>query len=268
MDSSKIQEFQQRIFNWWSKNKRDFPWRNTRDPYCILVSEFMLQQTQASRVVSKYNEFINNFPTIISLAEAKRSEVLLYWSGLGYNRRAIWLHEAAQEIVKQGVFPKEPDRLRKFKGIGPYTSRSIPIFAFNSNFAAVDSNVRRIFISEELVTEDSSEKEIQNIAELLLPKGRARDWHNALFDYGAIVATSSRTGIKPRTTQSQFKNSDRDFRGRIIQFLSANHEQKFPKERILQECQIPPNRVNKILQKLIEDGLLCCEEDSCYYLPQ
>ncbi|MHA2308922.1 MAG: hypothetical protein ACXABJ_06575, partial [Candidatus Heimdallarchaeaceae archaeon] len=120
--------FQYKIFSWWKDNKRDFPWRETTNPYFIMVSEIMLQQTQAPRVVQKYLEFIERFPDMQSLSNSSQSEILILWSGLGYNRRALWLQEAAGEILNLEEFPQTPEQLQKLKGIGPYSARSIPIF--------------------------------------------------------------------------------------------------------------------------------------------
>ncbi|MHA2022542.1 MAG: Fe-S cluster assembly protein HesB, partial [Candidatus Thorarchaeota archaeon] len=201
LDTKSVKFFQHKVMNWWSKNARELPWRVNPSPYEVLISEVMLQQTQVSRVVPKYLEFLNEFPAIEDLASANTKQLLTVWSGLGYNRRALWLKEAAAEIVEQGVFPTEVDDLRKLKGIGPYTSRSILIFAFNKDLATVDTNIRRIFIALGFAKEDSSEKELQEIADALLLKGRSSDWHNALMDYGSAVLTSSSTGIEPISKQ-------------------------------------------------------------------
>lgn len=178
-----ISLFQKEIFHRWKGNSRQFPWRETVDPYRILVSEFILQQTQTKRVVPKYLEFLRTYPTISSLAESEKKGLLTTWSGLGYNRRAIWLKTIATIIDDQGYFPTEPHELIKFKGIGNYTCKSIPIFAFNANFAAVDVNVKRILIHFKFINEFTKEQDIQNIANLLVPDNNSRDWHNALMDF-------------------------------------------------------------------------------------
>ena len=120
--------------SWWKANARDLPWRKDPSPYNVLVSEFMLQQTQVSRVVSKYLEFLDAFPTLEELAFAEAKQVLRVWSGLGYNRRALWLRDAAKQIMEKRKFPQTVEELNQLKGIGPYTSRSILIFAFNKDF--------------------------------------------------------------------------------------------------------------------------------------
>ena len=221
-DTDTIQSFQTKIMDWWSENTRDLQWRRDPTPYNVLVSEIMLQQTQVSRVIPKYLEFLQKYPAIESLAEANTKELIQIWCGLGYNRRALWLREAAGQIVERGSFPEEVADLRKLKGIGPYTSRSILVFAFNKDVATVDTNIRRVLIASGFAEENSSDKELQDIADALLLKGRSSDWHNALMDYGSEVLTSSTTGIAPTSKQPRFKGSSRQIRGKIVRELSEN----------------------------------------------
>ncbi|MHA2199499.1 MAG: Fe-S cluster assembly protein HesB, partial [Candidatus Thorarchaeota archaeon] len=140
--------------------------------------------------VPKYLEFLRQYPTLEALAAADSKELLQLWSGLGYNRRAIWLREAARQIVEEEEFPKTVEGLRDLKGIGPYTSRSILIFAFNEDLAAVDTNIRRVLIASGFAEEKMSNNQLQKIADDLLLRGRSHDWHNALMDYGSLVLTS------------------------------------------------------------------------------
>jgi len=261
----KIKNFHESIFTWWKKNKRSLPWRETTNPYYIMIAEIMLQQTQVNRSIEKYLEFIKKFPTMEELAEASVSTVLTTWSGLGYNKRALWLHEAANQIVKQNEFPKTPEELQKLKGIGPYTSRSILIFAFNYDIATVDTNIRRILIAENFAKEDTKEKELFIIAYKLLPKGRARDWHNALMDYGSLVSTSAKTGIKPKTANSNKSKENRRFRGVIVKYLTRTSKAK--KEQIVKNCDIPTEKIEEILIGLIADGLVT-KTKNYYTLPE
>lgn len=257
ISSKSVKIFQDKVMNWWSKNARDLPWRENPSPYKVLVSEVMLQQTQVSRVVPKYHEFLREFPSIEHLARANTKHLLTVWSGLGYNRRALWLKEAAREIVEQGSFPRDVTDLRKLKGIGPYTSRSIPIFAFNEDLAAVDTNIRRIFIALGFAGEDSSEKELQEIADTLLLKGRSSDWHNALMDYGSKVLTSSSTGIEPTSKQSKFSGSTRKVRGLIVQML-IKHDKLSVSEikSYLESENVSFSDLDLILNQLIQDSLV------------
>jgi len=252
-----IEKFQNRIMSWWKNNARDLPWRKNPTPYEVLVSEVMLQQTQVSRVVTKYHEFLSEFPTLEHLASANTRHLLTVWSGLGYNRRAVWLKEAARQILEKGEFPQEVDELRKLKGIGPYTSRSILIFAFNKDVAAVDTNIRRIFIALGFAEEDATEKDLQNIANALLLNGKSSDWHNALMDYGSSVLTSTSTGIEPTSKQPQFNGSTRQMRGKIVQLLTQSDSLSI--EKIisqLSEDEIDSEDVKQVLKQLIQDNLI------------
>lgn len=261
---SKIRAFQKKIFEWWAENSRDLPWRQTEDPYKIMVSEIMLQQTQVSRTIEKYLVFIEKFPSFEALANAPTTEVLVMWSGLGYNRRALWLQEAAKEIISIGSFPRTPGSLIKLKGVGPYTSRSILIFAFNEDLATIDTNIRRILIAEGFATEETSEKDLFEIADQIYPKGKSRDWHNALMDYGSLVVTARKTGIKPTTQQPKYKKSGRYFRGLIVKYLTEN--EKATRKKLVKECNIPAEQEEQIIDSLLKDGLII-KKKTQYYLP-
>jgi len=236
--TKQIKQFQKYILAWFVKNKRDLPWRRTRDPYKILVSEVMAQQTQLSRVIPKYREWIKSFPTIQILAQATVRKVLTLWSGLGYNKRALHLQKTAQIIVNNynGKFSQDEKVLQTFPGIGRYTARAILCFAFNKQIAIVDTNVRKVIITRfcanypkigegEFSTtkklKDSRQalvtmEEIQHIADQLLPKGYAYEWNQALMDYSSAVLKKEKVPIKK---QSTFKDSDRYYRGQIIKLL-------------------------------------------------
>jgi len=140
--------FQKKILEWHKENRRDMPWRNTKDPYKILVSEIMLQQTQVSRVLPKYEEFLKAFSTPEKLVTASDKKLLRIWAGLGYWRRAKYLKETAKIIIKEhvGKFPKDPEELEKLPGIGPYTARALVCFAFNNSEAFLDTNIRRVYL--------------------------------------------------------------------------------------------------------------------------
>ena len=257
ISKKRVLAFHKKIFEWWNDNKRTFPWRETEDPYRIMVSEIMLQQTQASRVIEKYEEFLLKFPDVKSLAEASKTELLEIWLGLGYNRRALWLQETAQKIIELGEFPKSPKELRKLKGIGKYSANSILIFAFNENLATVDTNIRRILITEGFADEDTKEKELFQIAEKLVPKGKSRDWHNALMDYGAIYLTSSKSGIKPNSQQTKFDGSNREKRGKILRYLLENKNARF--EELSKQENIPKKQLKNILERMQKEGLVSKE---------
>lgn len=257
IDNASVKKLQNKIMSWWNDNARDLPWRKDPSPYNVLLSEIMLQQTQVSRVIPKYHEFLAVFPTLEQLANAETKMLLKTWSGLGYNRRALWLREAAQQIKELGRFPEDEKELGRLKGIGPYTSRSILIFAFNKDVATVDTNIRRVMIASGFAVEDTSDRELQEIADALLLRGRSSDWHNALMDYGAMVLTSSKTGIAPTSKQSTFAGSTRQIRGEIVRLLS-HCESMTEKELVssLESNGLEHPKTRRILEKLISENLV------------
>ena len=251
-----IVAFQNKVMDWWAENKRDLPWRRNPSPYNVLVSEIMLQQTQVSRVAPKFNEFMETFPTIKSLANAETRQLLQVWSGLGYNRRAIWLKEAAKQIDEREEFPQTVGDLQKLKGVGPYTSRSILIFAFNQDLATVDTNIRRVLIASGFAEEGMSDKQLQTIADAVLLRGRSRDWHNALMDYGAQVLTSSSTGISPMSKQTCYEGSSRQVRGAVIRALTETNELGIGDLILVLDCDLDVSELKSIMSQLIIDGLV------------
>lgn len=238
--------FQTCVLDWYEHNKRDLPWRKTTDPYKILVSEVMLQQTQVLRVIPKYLAFLDAFPGFLDLAQASPSAVLVLWSGLGYNSRAIRLQETARIIhERDGVWPKTVDGLMALPGIGPYTSRAVLSFAYNHNYAVVDTNVRRVF-SRVFFQGKGTVKEIDARVRNELPNGHARLWNNALMDFGSMMCTAKspqcnlcpicemctayargtqHTYLKTAPCQKTFKGSTRYYRGQILKLLKTapNH---------------------------------------------
>ncbi|MBZ4219781.1 MAG: Fe-S cluster assembly protein HesB [Chlorobium sp.] len=251
-----IQLFRERIFDFYQSNRRSFPWRETTDRYAVMVSEIMLQQTQAERVAEKFTAWMQRFPNIEILASASLKEVLLLWSGLGYNSRGQRLQGCAKVIMERfnGVVPATPELLKTLPGIGEYTCRSIPVFADNLDAAAVDTNIRRIIMHEFALPEDTSKQEIQALAEQLLPQGRSREWHNALMDYGSLFLTSRNTAIRPLTKQSKFQGSKRWYRGRLIKDL-IHSECMFLEEIEAKYADCPWN-LQEIVSDLIGEGLV------------
>jgi len=264
LEQDEVDAFQTKIMCWWKENARDLPWRRDPSPYNVLVSEVMLQQTQVSRVIPKYYEFLKIFPTVESLASAETKHLLRIWSGLGYNRRAFWLKEAAKQILERGDFPQTENELRALRGIGPYTSRSILIFAFNQDLAAVDTNIRRIMIAAGFADEDMGEKELQDIADRLLLRGRSRDWHNALMDYGSLVLTSSSTGISPVTKQTCYEGSSRQVRGAVIRALIDTSELGLEELMRVLDCELEKRELKSIMSQLTADGLIEVVDESRY----
>ena len=256
LKKQEIELFRGKVFEFYSKNGRSFPWRKTTDRYAVMISEIMLQQTQAERVVPKFEAWLQEFPDIPSLASAPLRSVLSLWSGLGYNSRAVRLQRCAAIINDSfdGIVPGEPAVLKTLPGIGEYTCRSIPVFADNFDTAAVDTNIRRIMIHELGFPEDISPGILQQEAEALVPPGRSREWHNALMDYGSLVLTSKKTGIRPLTRQSKFQGSRRWYRGKLIKEL-VNTDGMFLEE-ISEKYAECPWDIEKIINDLVSEGLV------------
>lgn len=237
------------LLAWFAHDHRHLPWRETRDPYRILVSEVMLQQTQADRVVPKYHDFLERFPNAAALADAPTSEVIRAWAGLGYNRRALNLQRACQAVMEQfgGEFPRTVDELRRLPGVGPYTAGAIACFAFEADIGFVDTNIRRVLhrvlLGPELPEPQVNDRQIARIAELNVPVGRGYLWNQALIELGATMcrARSTECLLCPvsdwcvsagrmteaftaarsmsRKPQVPFEQTSRYFRGRIIDRL-------------------------------------------------
>src|SRR3989344_8708529 len=217
--------FQKKVFTYYHDHKRLLPWRETTDPYHILVSEVMLQQTQVDRVIPYYISWLKKWPTIHALSHSSPAEVLKAWQGLGYNKRGLLLHKAAKAIAQEhgGNVLKAIKSGKKLPGIGPYTSAAVRIFAANDDIATVDTNIRRILIHELKLPEKTTDKELFAIADQCMPKGKSRDWHNALMDYGATLMTARRTGIRPKAQQSRFEGSARQIRGIVLRHMLARN---------------------------------------------
>jgi len=248
--------FREKIFDFFTFHRRSFPWRETTDRYAVMVSEIMLQQTQAARVEPKFGVWMERFPDVASLASSSLRDVLELWSGLGYNSRGQRLQLCARMVMDRfnGRVPATPFELKTLPGIGDYTSRSIPAFADNLDVAAVDTNIRRIIMHEFALPADTSKQQIQAAAEQLLPRGRSRDWHNALMDYGALHLTSRRSGVRPLTKQSKFQGSKRWYRGRLLKEL-VEADQLFLDEVEERYGQCPWG-IREIISELVCEGLV------------
>jgi A/G-specific adenine glycosylase len=255
ISQEKIRRFQKKVFSFYEVNRRELPWRDTTDSYKILLSELMLQQTQVNRVILYYEKWIAKWPTITALASAKLAEVLYMWMGLGYNTRAIHLYKAAQKIVTEfgGDVLKAMHQYHEIPGVGRYTAQAVQIFSTNADLITVDTNIRRIFIKEFNLSEKIPDKELWEIAEKCLPRGKSRAWHNALMDYGALHLTSRKTGIKPKTQQSRFEGSNRQIRAKILRCLlkGTMSLSELEKEFGIQQTQLKP-----ILDKMIAEKII------------
>ncbi len=196
LDKEQIRIFQRRLLRWYSRHGRDLPWRHTRDPYHILVSEMMLHQTQVDRVIPKYGEWLAAYPTFEALAAAPLEEIEQLWRPLGYNFRPGRLHRIAKYVVNElrGELPDTVDELIAFHGIGRYTAGAILSFAFNQDAPIVDTNVRRliqrIFDIQGLPERVSARRKVWRLAAALIPHGKASIFNQALIDFGALVCTA------------------------------------------------------------------------------
>jgi A/G-specific adenine glycosylase len=244
--------------------RHDLPWRKTKDPYKILVSEVMLQQTQVERVIPFYKNFLKKFPNVRVLAEAPLSEVLQSWQGLGYNRRAKMLNQAAKDIKVRfkGGFPKSIEEIESLPGIGPYTARAIAAFAYNQDVVFVETNIRTAIIhyffnKNTPIYGSISDMQIQEILEKLLPQGRAREWYSALMDYGAYLkhlGISHNARTQHYVKQSKFAGSLREVRGAILRELVKGSRIEAHLARIFGTDRIP--QVHQALQALSAEGLI------------
>jgi A/G-specific adenine glycosylase len=251
-------EFKQLIWDFYKKNNREFSWRKTHNPYKILVSELMLQQTQASRVVSKFEAFIKRFPDFQRLNQATTAEVLQLWQGLGYNRRALYLKRIAEKVIMEhkGKLLIEPQFLQTLPGIGPYTAKAIYVFVKNEPEVFLETNIRRVFIHHFFGDKNKvSDKEIIKLVEQTTDRQSPREWYYALMDYGAYLAKTIPNPNKKSsryTKQSKFEGSLRQTRGKILKLLLV---EKSLNKKMLEE-KIQSEHFIKAFEQLEKEGFI------------
>lgn len=275
---AKLSAFKREVWNYYKKNKRVFPWRETKDPYRILVSEIMLQQTQADRVVVKYNSFIQKWPTVKKLADADVRDVLKEWSGLGYNRRGknLWLLAKTVVANDAGVIPNTPEELEKLPGVGPYTARAILAFAFSKPYSCIETNIRAVFIyyffpkSKSKTTTKIADDTLFPLIEKTLDKKNPREWYYALMDYGSYLkkqklSTNDRHKIYRK--QTVFKGSTREARGAIMRELIASHAtlSKLEEKIKLSRPHIAESKIREAIT-VMEKEKIIMKKRSSYYL--
>jgi len=279
-----------RVLSWWEERRRDLPWRQTRDPWEVLVCEVMAQQTQVARVAERWRPFLDRFPNPAALAEASVGEVVRWWTGMGYNRRAVNLHRCAQAVVEDhgGRLPDSLAGLLALPGIGPYTARAVLAFAFEHDHGVVDTNTARVLAR--WAGRRQGAKDAQAAADAAVPAGRAWQWNQAMLDLGASVCTrraphcelcpvadgcvwaqegrplpdpaDGSAGVSGG--QSRFEGSDRQGRGRLIETLRST---SVPSSALPAAAGWPddPARATRVATSLVADGLVVLD-DGAYRL--
>jgi A/G-specific adenine glycosylase len=278
------------LVEWYEDDHRSFPWRETTDPYAILVSEVMSQQTQLGRVEEAWHDFLERWPTVADLAGADRSAVVAFWTdhSLGYNNRARYLHEAAGQVVGEfgGEFPTDPAGLQDLQGVGPYTANAVASFAFDNGDAVVDTNVKRVLYRAFAEIHNTDDPDYESVANALMPAGESRIWNNAIMELGGVAC-----GKKPRCdeascpwrewchayqtgdftapdvpTQPSFEGSRRQFRGRIVRLLGEHDEMDLDTLGHRIRVDYTPDGehgrewLRGLLSDLADDGLVQVEE--------
>ncbi|MGH9274856.1 MAG: A/G-specific adenine glycosylase [Acidimicrobiales bacterium] len=268
------------VLAWWDGRRRELPWRETRDPWAVLVCEVMAQQTQVARVAERWAPFLERFPTPAACAAAPTAEVLRWWSGLGYNRRALSLHRCAVAVVERhgGALPRTLIELLALPGIGPYTARAVLAFAFEEDAAAVDTNTARVLARWE--GRRLTAREAQAAADGALPTGRAWAWNQAMLDLGSLVCVrrapdcvrcpahpwcawheaghaapdpaDGSAGVSGR--QSRFEGSDRQGRGRLVEALRTRDVTTADLAMVM-GWPDDPDRAERVAATVLGDGL-------------
>lgn len=279
------QEFNDVLFAWNDEHYRVMPWRTKRrdsrkllDPYSVLVSELMLQQTQVARVRIKYDAFLQAFPDVVTLASAPLKDVLRLWTGLGYNRRAKYLHETARIVVNTfgGKFPQNFEQLCTLPGVGPSTAAGIMAFSWNAPYPMIDTNLRRILKRCFFRGENVSDKELFLFATAMIPKNKARAWNYAMLDLGALACTAKKHSancpffdfhgdieehVKSRKGE-KFEHSRRYVRGRIISVLSEKDGVAI--SDISERFNNQYHDIKDIVSDLVSEGLIVLKSKKLY----
>ncbi len=260
LSKNSIRAFRVLVYRYFREYGREFPWRKTRNPYRILVSEIMLQQTQVDRVVRKYESFIKHFPDIEALACAPLDEVLGVWKGLGYNRRCLSLKRSAERIAKEynSVVPDNLEELTKLPGVGPATAAGILCFAYGKPALYLETNIRTLFIHLFFPgRERVHDHEILPLVEQTLDREDPLHWYFALMDYGTMLKRevgNLNTRSSLYVKQPPFEGSDRQLRGRILELLLTHHS--LTTRQITSSLRECPERVTIIIASLEQEGFI------------
>jgi A/G-specific adenine glycosylase len=260
LNQNVIKTFQNIIYSYFKQYGRDFPFRKEINPYNIVISEMMLQQTQTNRVAEKFQQFIQEFPDFQSLAKAPLNDVLKIWQGLGYNRRAIALKSIAERVSEDydGILPADVEILKSFPQIGHNTASSIVAFAFNIPTFFIEVNIRRVYIYFFFPgTSSIQDNLIMPIVRKTVDSSNVRKWYYALMDYG-VMLKKSHPELNKRSAhyrkQSKFKGSTREIRGKILKFLIESSS--LTESELIKKLKIEPKMVKEILKLLIKEGFI------------
>jgi A/G-specific adenine glycosylase len=262
---TEVEEFRQIIYQYYADHRREMPWRVSRDPYHIIVSEIMLQQTQVGRVLSKYEQFISTFPDFDSVSKAPLQEILKVWQGLGYNRRALALQKICQLVVTEygGELPNCVETLQTFPGIGPATAGAICAFAFNQPTVFIETNIRRVFIHFFFPSKNGvKDKEILPQVKRTLDTRSPRTWYHALMDYGAMLKNEQHNPNRRSAhynRQPPFRGSNREIRGLILKILLKKPD--LTEAELVRLVDKSPERVRPIIAQLIIEGFIVRKGD-------
>ncbi len=256
-----IQQFHEAVWDYYREHKRIMAWREHPTPYSVLVSELMLQQTQVNRVLPKFQEFMLRFPTVISLADAPLAEVLRVWSGLGYNRRAKFLHAAAQVVVEKygGVIPATFTELVTLPGVGKNTAGAVLAYAYNQPVVFIETNIRSVFFHHFFAdVSDIDDKDLLPLIQQTLDQENPREWYWALMDYGAHLKQTAGNNIarsRHYARQSKFEGSRRQIRGRVVRALLRGPQPLSQLAEVVEHDQ----RLPVVLQDLAGEGFVVSE---------
>jgi A/G-specific adenine glycosylase len=267
IDEATIAAFREQVLAFYAERGRSFPWRSTRDPWAILVSEVMLQQTQTERVLPKYLAWLEAYPHPDSLAAAELAEVLKLWSGLGYNRRALALVKAASRIARAGSFPDSEDELLELPGVGPYTARAVLAFAFDRPVVLIETNIRSVFLHRFFEgVEGVPDSRIAPFVEATLDRSDPRTWYYALMDYGVEIKKSlGNPNLRSAhyARQAPFADSNRRIRGALLRELGARG--RADADELAAALPFARERVDGALSELRAEGFVA-ESSGVYRL--
>lgn len=258
-NADQLPEFRAQLWDYYAKHRRDFPWRQTHDPYRVLLSEIMLQQTQVERVVGYYEKFLARWPTVQDLATAETTELLAAWQGLGYNRRALYLRSAAQAIVTnhRSIVPLTTQELTTLPGVGPNTAGAVLAYAFNQPVIFIETNIRKTFIhfffaDQKKVNDDA----IRELVKRTIDQQNPREWYWAVVDYGhhlgrKRIVRNERS--QHYTKQSKFEGSNRQLRAALLKQLLGQPQSL---AQLVRQTGADPKLVNKNIESLVSEGFL------------